>query len=158
MPQLIQVFFGTMGAEYPYLTYQDIMARFYNGTLSPLISSCIAALAARYSEMPELAMRGLHNVGETYINNAKTILSPLLYMAGNTETVQALMMVSAFELKNNRASESRAYCQAAVRMAVNIGLSDENIIRMHTSSSERSRLRTTWASLSDLQVTLSSLN
>lgn len=47
MAQFIQIFFQRFGQNFPFLHSDDITKRFYNGTLSPVLASSIAALASR---------------------------------------------------------------------------------------------------------------
>ncbi|KAJ8453734.1 hypothetical protein ONZ45_g19591 [Pleurotus djamor] len=111
-PHLIQLFFEQLGPEFPFLNYQEVLAEFWEGTLPPALACAVAALAARYSNLPELAVRGLHNVSESYLECAKEAMS----------------------------------------MAINLGLSDQHTIQMNPSELERTRRRSTWASIVQLHL------
>ncbi len=54
MPHFIQLFFEQMGGEFPFISYDEILAQFFAQTLSPLLSNCIASLAVRYANLPLL--------------------------------------------------------------------------------------------------------
>lgn len=92
MPTFIQLFFQHHGSEFAFLTYQDVLADFWEHTLSAVLANCIAAMAVKYvnslgfflkyctwsnpklirhSHLPELTARDLHNVAENYIDIAK---------------------------------------------------------------------------------------
>jgi hypothetical protein len=43
----IQLFFEHLSAEFPFMSYEDIVAQFYNQSLPPFLSSCIASLSVR---------------------------------------------------------------------------------------------------------------
>lgn len=104
MAHFIQLFFEQLGAEFPFVTYDDVSRDFWDQMLSPLMANCIAAMATRYaprivyhastkaqvrySTLSELTVRGLHNVAETYGDNAKV----------NNPFVQARMAVDLWTL------------------------------------------------------------
>lgn len=50
MPHFIQVFIQNLGAQYPFVVYDDTLERFTSGKLSPLLSNSIASLAVRYAQ------------------------------------------------------------------------------------------------------------
>jgi hypothetical protein len=103
MPHFIQLFFEQLGAEFPFISYEEILGQFCEQSLAPLLSNCIASLAVRFSSLPELAVRGLHTVSDTYGDNAKTILSSVSHQPA-FETLHGLMLLSWSEYKNNRIS------------------------------------------------------
>ncbi|RDB24813.1 hypothetical protein Hypma_008003 [Hypsizygus marmoreus] len=155
MPHYIQTFFERFGGEYTFLTYEETIAEFWDRTLPPMLANCIAAMASRFSNLPELTVRGLHNVAETYADNAKTILASMAHIP-TMDTLHALMLLSWSEYKNNRVTNFRTYCQMAMRMAMDLGLSDQNALQGHFSEKERSRRRATWANILQLHLSASS--
>ncbi|KAF8995469.1 hypothetical protein BDQ17DRAFT_1392227 [Cyathus striatus] len=155
MQHFIPLFFEHMGGEFGFITYEEIIAEFWDQTLPSLMANCIAAMASRYSNIPELNVRGLHNVSEAYTDIAKAIL-PSVASTPTMETLHALMLLSWAEYKSNRIPGFRVYCQMAMRMAVELGLSDQNAVQMHLSENERNRRRSTWASILQLHLTVSS--
>jgi hypothetical protein len=48
MPHFIQLFFEQLGAEFPFISYEEILGQFCEQSLAPLLSNCIASLAVRY--------------------------------------------------------------------------------------------------------------
>ncbi|KII91982.1 hypothetical protein PLICRDRAFT_695468 [Plicaturopsis crispa FD-325 SS-3] len=154
MPHYIQVFFHEFAEQCPFMTLEDTLAQFLEGTLSSLIASCIAALAVRYSNIPELTVRGVQSVAETYSNNAKNILSSS--NAQSVEALHALMLIAWSEYKGNRVSDFRTYIQMSMRMALDLGLSDDAVISMNPSEHERHTLRVTWTSIVQLHFFASS--
>ncbi|KAJ7124980.1 hypothetical protein C8R44DRAFT_128246 [Mycena epipterygia] len=155
MAHFIQLFFEQLGAEFPFVTYDEVSRDFWDQVLSPLLANCIAAMATRYSTLSELTVRGLHNVAETYGDNAKTILASISHIP-SMDTLHGVMLLSWSEYKNNRIPGLRNYCQMAMRMAIDLGLSDQNVSPINASESERNRRRSTWASILQLHLTASS--
>ena len=47
MTYFIQAFFDNMSNYFPFMSYEATVSQFLNQTMSPVLSSCIAALAAR---------------------------------------------------------------------------------------------------------------
>ncbi len=72
---LVQVFFECFSRNFPFLQYDDISRRMFNGTLSPLLANSIASLAARYSQSSDVISRGATAVSTTYADTAKVCLS-----------------------------------------------------------------------------------
>ncbi|KAJ7497054.1 hypothetical protein FB451DRAFT_1209882 [Mycena latifolia] len=155
MAHFIQLFFEQLGAEFPFITYDEVSRDFWDQLLSPLLANCIAAMATRYSTLSELTVRGLHNVAETYGENAKNILASINHIP-SMDTLHGVMLLSWSEYKNNRIPGLRSYCQTAMRMAIDLGLSDQNVSPINASESERNRRRSTWASILQLHLTASS--
>ncbi|KAJ3568449.1 hypothetical protein NP233_g5704 [Leucocoprinus birnbaumii] len=150
MPHFLQIFFDHYVSEYTFLTYEETLGRFWEQRLSPALSNCIAAMAARYANIPELVVRGLHEVAETYAENAKNILNSVAHMP-TMDTLHALMLLSWSEYKNDRIPNFRHYCQMAMRMAMDLGLSDQNP-PSHLPENERNRRRATWANIIQLHL------
>jgi hypothetical protein len=48
MAHFIQLFFEQLGAEFPFITYDEVSRDFWDQVLSPLLANCIAAMATRY--------------------------------------------------------------------------------------------------------------
>ncbi|KAJ7718013.1 hypothetical protein DFH07DRAFT_860737 [Mycena maculata] len=155
MAHFIQLFFEQLGAEFPFVTYDEVSRDFWDQVLSPLLANCIAAMATRYSTLSELTVRGLHNVAETYGDNAKNILASVAHIP-SMDTLHGVMLLSWSEYKNNRIPGLRTYCQMAMRMAIDLGLSDQNVSPINATESERNRRRSTWASILQLHLTASS--
>ncbi|KAF5386139.1 hypothetical protein D9615_002347 [Tricholomella constricta] len=145
MQNFVPIFFERFGGEFTFLSYEQVVAEAWERRLPPMLSNSIAAIASRYADtIPELVVRGLHNVSETYLDNAKTIGGSISHIP-TMDTLHALILLTWSEYKNNRASSFRSYCSMAIRMAMDLGLSDHNAIHMHPSEKERNRRRATWA-------------
>ncbi|KAJ7782830.1 hypothetical protein B0H16DRAFT_1494535 [Mycena metata] len=155
MSHFIQLFFEQLGAEFPFVNYDDVSRDYWDNVLSPLMANCIAAMATRYCTLSELAVRGLHNVAETYADNAKNILTSIGHIP-SMDTLHGVMLLSWSEYKNNRIPGLRTYCQMAMRMAIDLGLSDQNVSPINATENERNRRRSTWASILQLHLTASS--
>jgi hypothetical protein len=68
---LVQVFFECFSRNFPFLQYEDISRRVFNGTLTPLLANSIASLAARYSQSSDVLGRGASAVSNAYGDAAK---------------------------------------------------------------------------------------
>jgi hypothetical protein len=68
---LVQVFFEYFSRNFPFLQYDDVSRRAFNGTLSPLLANSIASLAARYSPSSDVLTRGATAVSNAYGETAK---------------------------------------------------------------------------------------
>lgn len=145
MQTFVPIFFERFAGDFPFLSYEQVAGEVWERRLPPMLSNSIAAIASRYADnIPELVVRGLHNVSETYLDNAKTI-GASMSQAPTMDTLHGLILISWSEYKNNRATSFRSYCAVTIRMAVDLGLSDPNAIQMHQSEKERNRRRATWA-------------
>ncbi|KAF9047364.1 hypothetical protein BJ165DRAFT_1414677 [Panaeolus papilionaceus] len=157
MPTFIQLFFQHHGSEFAFLTYQDVLADFWEHTLSAVLANCIAAMAVKHSHLPELTARDLHNVAENYIDIAKNLLSSVVHTP-SLDTLHSLMLVCWFEHNHHRLPGFRNYYAMASKMAADLGLTDAHSTEMYSTSSEyeRNRRRTTWTGMVQLHMTYNS--
>ncbi|KAG2015849.1 hypothetical protein CC2G_009078 [Coprinopsis cinerea AmutBmut pab1-1] len=153
MPHFIGLFFEQHGSEYTFLMYEQILNDFYENRLSPVIANAIASIACKYSNVPELAVRGLHNVSETYAEVARNLAASLSHIA-TMETLHAVMLIAWAEYKHGRYTAFRQYCQRAISMASDIGLSENDRV-LHTADNEQRRRQATWAGVVQLHLTAS---
>jgi len=145
MPQFLHTFFEQFGGEFTFLVYEDIMQDYWDRVLPPMLQNCIAAMASRYSTLPDLTVRGLLDVAETYSNTAKRLLSANGHPP-TLETLNAIMLLAWSEYKNHRYPAFRTYYQMAMRMAMDLGL-EQNSHQPHLSDKERNRRRASWANM-----------
>ncbi|KAJ6563517.1 hypothetical protein B0H10DRAFT_1843485, partial [Mycena sp. CBHHK59/15] len=162
MAHFIHLFFEKLGPEFPFLNYEEISTDFSAKVLSPLVANCVAAMAARYSTLSELCVCGLDNVSTRYGNNAKarhqlTILAASAHVP-SMDTLRGLMLLSWFEYKHSRNPDLRMFCQMTVRMAVDLGLSDEDVSIIIVNGEDKllNHRQSTWASILQLLMTASS--
>ncbi|KAF9219602.1 hypothetical protein BS17DRAFT_385005 [Gyrodon lividus] len=156
MQEFIQLFISNMGSQCPFLTYDDIYDKFRRQTLSPLLANCIAALGARFSDIPEVVARSSQVVADTYCDLAKDLLSTSLHHP-TIETVQAAILLAWAEYKSGRGHGFRQYSDLAMRTAMAIGLSEDSSLQLSPYDPYQNRLRVTWSSLTHLQLYASSL-
>ncbi|KAG5646831.1 hypothetical protein DXG03_002208 [Asterophora parasitica] len=121
MQNFVPIFFERFGGEFPFLSYDQVAGEAWERRLPAMLSNSIAGIASRYADsMSELVVRGLHNVSETYLDNAKVFkkictsihrgahLSPTQTIgstvshAPTMETLHALILIAWSEYKNNR--------------------------------------------------------
>ncbi|KAG6920062.1 hypothetical protein DXG01_010130 [Tephrocybe rancida] len=146
MQTFVRIFFEQVGAEFPFLGYDQISQEVWDRRLPPMISNVIAAIASRsqrrYADnIPELAVRGLHNVSDTYLENAKTIGNQILHNP-SMDTLHALILLTWW-LKFTGIPTSRTYAASMMRMGMDLGLTDQDSLMM-LHEKERSRRRTAW--------------
>jgi len=151
MPHYIHLFIQHFGAKCPYITYSDTLERFTRGILPPLLSNSIAALAVRFSDLPELMTQGLESIANSYEETAKTILPAVMYPP-SMETLHALMLLAWSEYHQGEIDRFRAYCEMAMRMALHLGLSDNRTLRLNISEHGRNQLHVTWSAVLQLDL------
>ncbi|KAH0827328.1 hypothetical protein J3R83DRAFT_3954 [Lanmaoa asiatica] len=158
MHQFIQLFISNMGAQCLFFSYEDIYDKFRRQTLSPLLSNCIAALGARFSDIPEVVTKGSQAVAEIYCDIAKEQLSTSLQHP-SIETLQAAILLAWAEYKSGRGHGTLLVHTAllAMQTAMAIGLSEESSLQLSPYDPYQNRLRITWSSLGQLRLYASSL-
>ncbi|KIK68929.1 hypothetical protein GYMLUDRAFT_188254 [Collybiopsis luxurians FD-317 M1] len=120
MSEFIILFFNNLHQEFNFITYEDVYQDFTRRRISPPMANCVAALAASYSTNPDLTVRGLHNVAETYANSAKTAVHAVSHIP-SIDTLHALMLLAWYEYKANRLSSFREYAELSSRMSSQLG-------------------------------------
>jgi len=156
MTHFINVFFERHGPDFPFLSYQGITTDFWDQRLSSILANCIAAMASQASNLPELSMRGLHNVSESYIDVAKNLLPSVAHLP-SMETLHSIILLSWFEHSHHRLPGFRTFCGMAFKMSNDLGLQDPASIEMCLSEYERHRRRTTMAAIMHLNMTYNSV-
>ncbi|EIW79876.1 hypothetical protein CONPUDRAFT_83130 [Coniophora puteana RWD-64-598 SS2] len=146
MPYFIGVFLQKMGSQYPFMTYQNTLDRYNLGELPPLLCNCLAALAVRYCDLPDLINRGLDGIAQQYLERAKNIFSVIMSKPA-PDTLYALLLLSWAEHRHGRVSDFRTYSQMAMRMAMDLGLSKASDVASPTDPT-----RVTWSSVVQLET------
>lgn len=155
MHQFFQAFLQHLRGEYNFVNIHEVMDQYYTQhNLSASLANCIAAIAARFCNTPELALRGLHNISETYTSNAKNLLNAT--HIPSFDNLHALMLLAWIEYKMNRIPEFRRYCQMTMTMAMELGLNDQYIQMQPLGTPERTRLQDTWDNILQLHLRSSS--
>lgn len=152
MPQLIQLFFQELGGNFLFLSLEDTLRDQWDRSLPPLLSNCIAAMGARFTTQPELVVRGLDNAVEAFAANAKMILSSVAHIA-SMDSLHAIILLAWFEYNSERTAAFNSYTQMAMKMGMDLGLSDQrhSLDQVHATDSDQLR-RTTWQSIMQLHV------
>ncbi|KZT08444.1 uncharacterized protein LAESUDRAFT_697386 [Laetiporus sulphureus 93-53] len=153
MMHFIQTYFDHYGQSFPCLAYDETVRLFLEQTLSPLIATGIAALAAWYSDVPEVVRRGAADVCAAYCSHAKALVSRMEHLH-SVETVHGLILVAWAEYKRARMSEFCAHVKQAKRISEEIGLANGTLIQLASSDYEESILRNTWGVLRQLVTTV----
>lgn len=161
MPHFIQVFFERMGSEFPFLSHESILRDHWEHRLSPMMACSIAAMAARYTTIPDITSRGTIPVVDAYAENAKRIFNSIAHTP-SVDTLLALIVLCWSEFKSIRSTSNydparqadfRTYCQLAYRMAIDVGWTDQAIASLNLDDAEKTKRRTTWAQVGQLQMT-----
>jgi hypothetical protein len=134
---LVQVFFEYFSRNFPFLQFDDVSRRMFNGTLSPLLANSIASLAARYSQSSDVLVRGASAVSNAYTDVAKvgvlSVLSQpsfrlteghlraqrLLHDSSHVpyiEILHAVIVLAWSEYKAGRMSGPTEYSQVGLRL------------------------------------------
>ena len=131
---LVQVFFEYFSRNFPFLQFDDVSRRMFNGTLSPLLANSIASLAARYSQSSDVLVRGASAVSNAYTDVAKvgilSVLSQpsfrlkfhpqrLLHDSSHVpyiEILHAVIVLAWSEYKAGRMSGPTEYSQVSLRL------------------------------------------
>ncbi|CAA7259182.1 unnamed protein product [Cyclocybe aegerita] len=155
MAHFIQTFFERYAQDFAFLSYQDCLADFWDNRLSATLANCIAAMAVKHSNHPDLNMplRDLHNVAENYIDVAKALIASVTHIP-SLETLQAIMLLCWFEHNHHRLPGFRTYYGMASKMSSDLGLQDATYDP--PAEYERSRRRATWAGMLQLHMTANS--
>jgi len=144
---LVQVFFECFARNFPFLQYEDVSRRAFNGTLSPLLANSIASLAARYSQSSDVLTRGTTTVSTAYADAAKGLLHDSSHVP-YIEILHAVIVLAWGEYKAGRVAGPTEYSQMATKLAMSLGLGNDVVGQ---NSSERTLLRSTWTSVVQLQ-------
>ncbi|KAL6308071.1 hypothetical protein BKA93DRAFT_765202 [Sparassis latifolia] len=155
MAHFIQTYFDNYGHIFPFLSFNDIVQRFLNQSLSPLLANCIAALAAWNSNDAEILQRGASNTSNDYCDHAKRLLSQT-ELFDSVETLHVLILLAWAEYIRARNLDFCANIQKAQVMAQRLGLADGSRIRMVSSEYERATLQSTWTVIWQLSLTVES--
>jgi len=133
---LVQVFFECFSRNFPFLQYDDVSRRMFNGTLSPLLANSIASLAARHSQSSDVLVRGASAVSNTYTDMAKvgvlSVLSePIFHLTDHPHTqrllhdsshvpyieiLHAVIVLAWSEYKAGRMAGPTEYSQVRLRL------------------------------------------
>jgi len=146
---LVQVFFECFSRNFPFLQYEDVSRRVFNGTLSPLLANSIASLAARYSQSSDVLARGATAVSNAYGDAAKRLLQDSSHVP-YIEILHAVIVLAWSEYKAGRVAGPTEYSQMATKLAMSLGLGNE-VSGQTASERERTLLRSTWTSVVQLQ-------
>ncbi|KAJ3810592.1 hypothetical protein F5876DRAFT_41496 [Lentinula aff. lateritia] len=120
MTEFILLFFNNLHQEYSFVAYDDVYRDYNQRRMSTPLANCIAAFAVRFSTNPDLTVRGLHNVAETYATSAKTAVNAVSHIP-SVDTLHALMLMAWYEYKANRINSFRDYAQLSTRMSTQLG-------------------------------------
>lgn len=52
MPHYIQLFFEQLGGEFTFISYEEVLGKFWDQTLPPLLANCVASMASRFVVLP----------------------------------------------------------------------------------------------------------
>ncbi|KAH9832279.1 uncharacterized protein C8Q71DRAFT_778274 [Rhodofomes roseus] len=152
MMHFIQTYFDHYGS-FPCLAYDETVKQFLEQDLSPLIASGIAALAAWYSDLPEVVRRGAADVSAAYCSHAKALLSRTP-QSTSLETLHGFILLALAEYKRARFPEYCSYVKKSSMLSDQLGLSDGSLLQTATTEYEQTVLRNTWSIVRQLVTTM----
>ncbi|KAH9847193.1 hypothetical protein C2E23DRAFT_890251 [Lenzites betulinus] len=126
MMDFVPVFFDKFGAAYPFLTPENVCDQFFRRRLSPLLANSIAASAARFSTVPEIQQIGPANAANVYCQMAKNLM-PQNSSGVPLDAVHALIILAWAEYKRGRHVVFITYARTAIRIAAELGISDDSM-------------------------------
>ncbi|KAL7424239.1 hypothetical protein Q5752_001825 [Cryptotrichosporon argae] len=123
MRHLLDVFMTHFGCQFPFLDRRDIEAKIEARTGSVFLLNSIAAIAARFSTHPAIALPDLkpYDYGNVFYQRAKALLGSMLAVP-NRETVAAFILLAHMGFANDSESEVWMMTGLAVRMSIDAGL------------------------------------
>ncbi|KAF5345321.1 hypothetical protein D9758_008496 [Tetrapyrgos nigripes] len=136
MSQFITLFFQHLGNEYPFIVYEDVWSDFMERRLSAPMANSIAALAVQYSVLPELTVRGPHNVAEAYVECARNAISPVAHIP-SVDTMHACMLLAWYEYRLGRYSAFRDLATTISRLSTQLGFTAPHGGLITTQDGER---------------------
>ncbi|KAF7795508.1 hypothetical protein EIP86_006670 [Pleurotus ostreatoroseus] len=151
----IQVFCDNLNVYFPFIAYDETLKQFFGKTLTPLMANCIAALAVKFVELPDVLTRGVMYVTDQYIDKAKALLVTVVQVP-TVDTLHSLILLAWAEYKRNRFTHFCSYGQLAVQMALELRLNDERVIQLLETEYERNNLRHTWECAAALDAAVKS--
>ncbi|KAK7434489.1 hypothetical protein VKT23_016643 [Stygiomarasmius scandens] len=157
MSHFIQLFFQYLGSEHPFIKYEDVAGDFMECQMSVALSNSIAALAVQYSVLPELIVRGPHNVAQAYAEILITVLCQNAINAAidipSVDTLHACMLLAWYEYGLGRYTAFRDLATTISRLSTQLGFiaPDETLINTHDNEWRKQTLK----GLYSINVTLS---
>ncbi|ORY23128.1 fungal-specific transcription factor domain-domain-containing protein [Naematelia encephala] len=123
MSHLLDVFMEHFGCQFPCLNRAELDQSLASGTGSVFLFTCIAAIAARFSKHPAIALPSLrpHEYGDSFGKVAKNLQGSMLAVPSR-DTIIALLLLAHLGFANDSESEEWMFTGMAVRMAIDLGL------------------------------------
>ncbi|OCF32313.1 hypothetical protein I316_05981 [Kwoniella heveanensis BCC8398] len=123
MKHLLHVFMEHFGCQFPFLDKHALESAIDSRTGSTFLLVCIAAVAARFSSHPLIALKHLKpfEYGNNFYKVAKELLGSMLSVPSR-ETVIGLVLLGHMGLAIDSEAEEWMFTGMAVRMAIDLGL------------------------------------
>ncbi|TRM69256.1 hypothetical protein BD626DRAFT_473478 [Schizophyllum amplum] len=137
--------------NFPFVNVNEIWKQVWSGTLPAPFASCIASLACKHSTRADLTHdRTTESVAEAYAENAKTMLGRR--PAGTMAMLHTLILLAWAEQRLGKADDARTHYDMAMRMAVDLGMTNSSI---NLIGDQRDVRVLTWGNLVELHHALS---
>ncbi|WWD10505.1 hypothetical protein V865_008641 [Kwoniella europaea PYCC6329] len=123
MKHLLHIFFDYFGCQFPFLDKRLLELSIEERTGSSFLFLCIAAISARFSTHPSIALKHLEpfEYGQEFYKAAKELLGSMLTVPSR-ETVMGLVLLAHVGLGADSESEEWMFTGMAVRMSIDLGL------------------------------------
>uniref|UniRef100_V5GRX5 Zn(2)-C6 fungal-type domain-containing protein n=1 Tax=Kalmanozyma brasiliensis (strain GHG001) TaxID=1365824 RepID=V5GRX5_KALBG len=108
----------------PWMEADELKNSAQNGSMPAILANAVCAVAARFSDRPELRKAPRKSSGDPFSEMAKILIIPLLSFP-SIEVIEALILLSYAEFAAGSDSGLWMYVGMALRMAQDLGLQHE---------------------------------
>lgn len=124
----------------PWMEDDELKNGVENGSMPAILANAICAVAARFSNRPELRRVPRKSSGDPFSEMAKVLIIPLLSFP-SIEVVEALILLSYAEFAAGSDSGLWMYVGMALRMAQDLGLQHEASIQSIPTEKQQEKAR-----------------
>ncbi|KGB77880.2 hypothetical protein CNBG_3718 [Cryptococcus deuterogattii R265] len=138
MLHLLDLFFAHFGSQFPYLDKAGMTRTLNNGDGSVFMLNCIAAISARFSVHPAIALPHLqpYSYGAIFTSRAKALLGSLLSVPSR-DTILSCLLLAMIAAGDDSESEVWTMTGLAVRMSLDMGLHQDQSHEIGISDRQR---------------------
>lgn len=124
----------------PWMEADELKNGVENGTMPAILANAVCAVAARFSNRPELCKVARKSSGDPFSEMAKVLIIPLLSFP-SIEVIEALILLSYAEFAAGSDSGLWMYVGMALRMAQDLGLQHEVSIQSIPNEKHQEKAR-----------------
>lgn len=124
----------------PWIEAEELKNGVENGSMPAILANAVCAVAARFSDRPELRKVPRKSSGDPFSEMAKILIIPLLSFP-SIEVIEALILLSYAEFAAGSDSGLWMYVGMALRMAQDLGLQHEASIQSIANDKQQDKAR-----------------